>query len=160
GHDGQIVGATWVRGGSTPPTPGGSTSSPPPGDYALQLHGWDKDGDQAASVDVPSLLLDQTESLTLETRVMGLGHNEGHVVGIDGFRLSLRSGAWVTRLAGSAYLKAPAPFDQKRWYHLAAVRTASEVRMYVDGKLVERRPLQARTGPQPPSNKTALKIGG
>jgi len=130
-----------------------AAAAPPPGDYVLDLRGHDQD---SSWVDVPSLLLAETGPLTLETRVWAVGHNEGFVLGTADLRLRISGRQWTT----DRVRLQPTNIEYNRWYHLAAVRTDGELRMYVDGKRTDAQTLPSRTGPQPPPKTLPLKIGG
>jgi len=152
---------------SSPPTPSASPSAPlvasgpavppPPGDYVLELAGFDNKGG-GASVDVPSLLLSEVGPLTLEARVWAIGHNEGYVLGTNDLRLRISGGHWGVEFGPQRF--GAQKIEYRRWYHLAAVRTADEVRLYVDGKRVESKPGPDRSGPQGTPASAPLKIGG
>ncbi|MCE9607273.1 MAG: hypothetical protein K8U03_20500, partial [Planctomycetia bacterium] len=166
GYHGKIIGATWVRGGSSPnptktataTTASASATPPPPGDYALNCQG---DGPQFVSPHVvaPTLMVDARGPLTLEARVWPYGHNEGRVLGTADLRLRFRSAQWNISAPGLE-LTRPTPIEYRRWYHLAAVRAENELRLFVDGKLVARQPYSTADGPQGPMTREALEIGG
>ena len=140
-----------------PPSAAAPVAAPPPGDYALELKGFEHTNG-GAWVDVPSLMLSETGPLTLEARVLRLGHNEGYVLGTENVGIRLFGGQWAA--VGSPAKTKTFPSEIRRWYHLAAVRTDGELRMYVDGKRTDAQPLPPRTGPQPVPKSKPLKIGG
>jgi len=149
--------ATLSASPSAPVVAASPTSPPPTGDYVLGLEGFGNKGG-AASADVPSLLLSEIGPLTIEARVWALGHNEGSVLGTNDLLLRFSGGHWVVDFA-SQRLGAQ-KIEYRRWYHLAAVRTADEVRFYVDGKRIDSKPGPDRSGPQGIPMSAPLKIGG
>ena len=136
GHDGKIVGATWVRKNKTEPVQ--STANPDFRDYAVFA-------DKGSGVVIESLKLPKAGPITIEGYVtpqmtkpgepmhlFGGGHHAVYIH--DSGRWSM---VWITK-TGNEFFDT-APLAKTRRTHLAGVLDGRKMRLFVDGKLAAER---------------------